>query len=109
VRDWTFAGDAMRAAWMMLGHEAPGDYVIASGHGRTVRDMVEHAFACVELDPYEYLEVDAELMRPSEATPQVGDPSKARQVLGWKATMSFEDLVEAMVEADLRELAASVR
>ena len=86
IRDWSFAGDAMRAAWMMLDHQVPDDYVIASGRGRTVREMVECAFACVRLDPYEHLDVDAELIRSSEATPQVGDPSKARDVLGWKAT-----------------------
>jgi GDPmannose 4,6-dehydratase len=106
VRDWSFAGDAMQAAWMMLAHETPDDYVIASGRGRTVRDMVECAFASVDLDPYQYLEVDGQLVRTSEATPQIGEPTKAHQVLGWQAKMSFEELIGAMVEADLRELAA---
>jgi GDPmannose 4,6-dehydratase len=109
VRDWSFAGDAMRAAWMMLAHEAPDDYVIASGRGRTVREMLECAFACVDLDPYEYLDVDDQLVRSSEATPQIGDPSKARDVLGWEARMGFGELVASMVRADLRELSAAVR
>jgi GDPmannose 4,6-dehydratase len=108
VRDWSFAGDAMRAAWMMLDHQQADDYVIASGRGRTVRDMVQCAFACVELDPGDYVEVDEHLIRSSEATPQIGDPAKARDVLGWEATMSFEALIASMVEADLRELGAPV-
>lgn len=108
VRDWSFAGDAMRAARLMLEPEVPDDYVIASGRGRTVRDMVQCAFGCVGLDPDQYLEVDEELVRSSEATPQIGDPSKAQTVLGWEARMSFEDLIAAMVQADLRELAATV-
>ena len=94
---------------MMLGHPVADDYVIASGHGRTVREMVECAFACVGLDPYDYLEVDEQLVRASEATPQIGDPAKARDVLGWQATVSFEELIASMVQADLRELAAAVR
>lgn len=108
VRDWCFAGDAMEAAWLMLAHPVPDDYVIASGRGRTVRDMVQCAFGCVELDPYEYVEVDEKFIRASEATPQIGDPSKAREVLGWEARMGFEELIASMVEADLRELAAAV-
>ena len=63
---------------------------------------------CVDLDPYDYVEVDEHLMRSSEATPQVGDPSKAREVLGWEATMSFEALIASMVQADLRELGSAV-
>jgi GDPmannose 4,6-dehydratase len=108
VRDWSFAGDAMRAARLMLGHEVPDDYVIASGQGRTVGDMVKCAFGCVDLDPDQYLEVDEQLVRSSEATPQIGDPSKAQKVLGWQARVSFEDLIASMVQADLRELAAAV-
>lgn len=108
VRDWSFAGDAMRAAHLMLGHDVPDDYVIASGRGRTVGDMVKCAFDCVGLDPDQYLEVDEQLVRTSEATPQIGDPSKAQAVLGWEARMSFEDLIASMVQTDLRQLAAAV-
>jgi GDPmannose 4,6-dehydratase len=107
VRDWSFAGDAMLAAWLMLNRDEPDDYVIASGRGRTVRELVQCAFAHVELDPEEYLRVDDELVRSSEGTIQVGNPTKARHDLGWEAQMSFEALVASMVDADLRQLRAA--
>jgi GDPmannose 4,6-dehydratase len=109
VRDWCFAGDAMQAAWRMLVHDQPDDYVVASGRGHTVGDLARCAFACVDLDPDDYVETDPRLVRSSETTTQIGDPAKARRVLGWEAQMSFEELIAAMVETDLRELAAAVR
>jgi GDPmannose 4,6-dehydratase len=104
VRDWSFAGDVMHGAWLMLQQERAGDYVLASGVGRTVADLAHAAFACVDLDAERYLRVDASLVRAPEGTPSVGDPARAREVLGWRAELSFEQLVERMVRADLRRL-----
>ncbi len=102
VRDWSFAGDIVHAAWMMLQREGgPEDYVLASGVARTVAELARAAFACVGLDAEPYLRVDPELVRAPEGTPSVGDPSRARTELGWQPTLSFEQLVERMVHADL--------
>ena len=104
VRDWSFAGDTMRGAWLMLQQETADDYVLASGVPHTVAELARTAFACVDLDAERYVRVDAALLRPPEATPSVGDASKARKRLGWEPTMRFEALVERMVRADLRSL-----
>jgi GDPmannose 4,6-dehydratase len=102
VRDWSFAGDVMRGAWLMLQQEAPEDYVLASGVGRTVAQLADTAFACVGLEAERYVRVDPKLVRAPERTVSVGDPSKAREQLGWEPEVSFEQLVRRMVEADLR-------
>jgi len=104
VRDWSFAGDIVRGAWLMLQQERPEDYVLASGVPRTVAELARTAFACVDLDPEPYLRVEQALVRPAEGTPSVGDPGKARERLGWEPEVSFEELVERMVQADLRSL-----
>jgi GDPmannose 4,6-dehydratase len=104
VRDWSFAGDIVRGAWLMLQQEQPEDYILASGVGHTVGDFAAAAFACVGLESERYLRVDPALVRPPEHTPSVGDPSKARARLGWRPEVGFEQLVQRMVEADLREL-----
>jgi GDPmannose 4,6-dehydratase len=109
VRDWSFAGDTMRGAWLMLQQEHGGDYVLASGVGRTVAEFARAAFACVELDAEAYLRVSEELVRAPEPTPSVGDPARARERLGWEPALSFEQLVERMVRADLRELEGAAR
>ena len=106
VRDWSFAGDVMRGAWLTLQQEEPDDYVLASGVGRTVAQLAETAFACVGLEAERYVRVDPALVRAPERTVSVGDPSKARDRLGWEPQVSFEQLVARMVEADLRELQA---
>jgi GDPmannose 4,6-dehydratase len=103
VRDWSFAGDIMRGAWMMLQQERPEDYVLASGVGRSVTELAEAAFACVGLESERYVRVDQTLVRPERAV-SVGDPSKARERLGWAPRVSFEQLVQRMVEADMRSL-----
>jgi GDPmannose 4,6-dehydratase len=107
VRDWSFAGDVMHGAWLMLQQEQPGDYVLASGAAHTVAEFARTAFACVELDAEEYLRVDSSLVRAPESTPSVGDPAKARERLGWRAELSFEQLVQRMVDADMRALQAA--
>jgi len=104
VRDWSFAGDIMRGAWLMLQQDEPDDYILASGVPRTVAELARTAFACVDLDAERYLRVDPSLVRSAEATVSVGDPSKARERLGWEPQISFAELVERMVQADLRSL-----
>ena len=101
VRDWSHAQDVVRAAWLALRATVPGDYVIASGVRRTVRDFVEAAFDCVGLDWREHVKLDPALVREPEPTELVGDPSRARRVLGWAPEHSFEAMVEGMVEADV--------
>ncbi len=103
-RDWSFAGDIMRGVWLMLQQERGGDYVLASGVSHTVAELAEIAFACVDLEAKRYVRVDASLVRLPEKTVSVGDASKARRELGWEPTVGFEELVERMVKADLREL-----
>jgi GDPmannose 4,6-dehydratase len=107
VRDWSFAGDIVRGAWLMLQQEHPDDYVLASGVAHTVAELAQTAFACVDLDFERYVSVDPELIRAPERTASVGDPAKAREQLGWRPQVSFEQLVERMVRADLRSLQAA--
>ncbi len=104
VRDWSFAGDIVYGAWLMLQQDRPDDYVLASGVPRTVAEFAAAAFACVGLDAARHVRVDPALVRPAEGTASVGDPTKARERLGWRALVSFEELVERMVQADLRSL-----
>jgi len=106
VRDWSFAGDVMEGAWLTLQQEEPEDYVLASGVGRTVAELAETAFACVGLEAEPYVRIDPKLVRTPERTPNVGDPTRARERLGWEPRVSFEQLVERMVRADLRALGA---
>ena len=104
VRDWSHAADVVRAAWLALQADEPGDYVIASGVGRTVRDFVAAAFAAVELDWEGHVRVDPAFVRAPEPVALVGDPTRARERLGWAPERSFEDLVAEMVAADLAAL-----
>jgi GDPmannose 4,6-dehydratase len=104
VRDWSFAGDTMRGAWLTLQQDRPDDYVLASGVGHTVAELVDAAFACVGLEAGDYVRVDPQLVRPLERSASIGNPSKAREHLGWEPEVSFEQLVKRMVEADMRAL-----
>jgi GDPmannose 4,6-dehydratase len=104
VRDWSFAGDVMRGCRLMLAQDTPADYVLASGVGHTVADFLTAAFGHVGLDPADYVRTDPALVRAPEETAPVGDPSRARAELGWKPTLSFEQLVARMVDADLADL-----
>jgi GDPmannose 4,6-dehydratase len=103
-RDWGFAGDYVRAMWLMLQQDQPDDYVVATGETHTVKRLVELAFAAVGLDWNKYVEIDPSLVRPAEVDLLIGDPSKAKAKLGWKPEMTFEKLVERMVQADLARL-----
>jgi GDPmannose 4,6-dehydratase len=100
-RDWGYAPDYVRAMWQMLQQEKPDDYVVATGQTHSVREFCELAFGHVELDYRKFVTQDERYMRPAEVDLLVGDPSKAKRVLGWTNEMSFEDLVRRMVDADL--------
>lgn len=104
IRDWSFAGDIMEGAWLMLQQDRAADYVLASGVAHTVAELADVAFACVGLEADRYVRVDESLMRVKESTPSVGDPRRAREQLGWRPRVSFEQLIERMVQADLRSL-----
>ncbi|MDE2776972.1 MAG: GDP-mannose 4,6-dehydratase [Chloroflexota bacterium] len=103
-RDWGFAGDYARAMWLMLQQDKPDDYVIATGHTHSVERLLEVAFAHVGLNWRDYAVQDQRFMRPAEVDLLVGDPSKAKQALGWAPEVSFEELIGMMVEADLKKL-----
>src|SRR5499427_2704075 len=105
-RDWGFAGDYVRAMWLMLQQDRPFDYVIATGVSHSVRQLVEIAFARVGLDWKKYVHVDPALLRPAEVEHLLGDASKAKAELGWTPSVNFTQLVEMMVDADLARLGA---
>jgi GDPmannose 4,6-dehydratase len=100
-RDWGFAGDYVDAMWRMLQKDEPDDYVIGTGHTCSVRDLCETAFKCVGLDYRDHVTQDPKFFRPAEVDLLVADPSKARDQLGWVPKVSFKQLVEMMVDADL--------
>jgi GDPmannose 4,6-dehydratase len=103
-RDWGHARDYVRAMWRMLQEDRPDDYVIATGETHSVREFAEAAFAHVGLDYRDHVVTDPQFYRPAEVHLLLGDPARARRVLGWAPTCSFEALVEEMVEEDLRRL-----
>jgi GDPmannose 4,6-dehydratase len=103
-RDWGFAGDYVRAMWLMLQQDKPDDFVVATGETHTVKRLVELAFGAAGLDWQKYVKIDPALVRPAEVDLLIGDPSKAKRVLGWEPEVSFEQLVERMVRADLARL-----
>ena len=103
-RDWGFAGDYVRAMWLMLQQEKPQDYVVATGVTHSVRRLLEVAFGYVGLDYRDHVEVDPSLLRPAEVHHLRGDFSKARRELGWEPTVDFERLVRMMVDTDLARL-----
>ncbi len=105
-RDWGFAGDYVRAMWMMLQQQQPDDYVIATGHTHTVQYLCEVAFNCVDLNWRDYTVQDERFMRPAEVDQLIGDASKAKAKLGWEPNVSFEQLIEMMVKADYDQLKA---
>jgi GDPmannose 4,6-dehydratase len=105
-RDWGFAGDYVRAMWLMLQQDKPDDYVIATGEKHTVREFCEIAFARVGLDYKSFVIIDQKFFRPAEVHTLLGDATKARKVLGWKPEVSFKDLVHTMVDEDMKQLGA---
>ncbi len=103
-RDWGFAKDYVRAMWLMLQQETPGDFVVATGETHEVREFAKLAFDAVDLDWEKYVVIDEKFMRPAEVDLLVGDPSKAETVLGWKRETSFQKLVSMMVESDVNRI-----
>jgi GDPmannose 4,6-dehydratase len=100
-RDWGFAGDYVRAMWLMLQQDEPEDFVIATGAAHSVRDCVEVAFEHAGVSIDDHVAIDPAYLRPAEVEHLVGDASKAQRVLGWEPEVSFDELVRMMVEADL--------
>ncbi|MBK9180871.1 MAG: GDP-mannose 4,6-dehydratase [Acidimicrobiales bacterium] len=101
-RDWGFAGDYVRAMWLMLQQDEPDDYVVATGQTHSVKEFLELAFAAADIDdPYRYVRTDDRFLRPAEVDLLVGDSTKARTELGWRPTVDFPGLVRRMVESDL--------
>lgn len=105
-RDWGFAGDYVKAMWLMLQQDTPDDYVVATGETHSVERLLEVAFSCVDLNWKNYVVQDERFMRPAEVDLLVGDPTKAGTKLGWEPEVTFEQLIQMMVEADLKLLKA---
>lgn len=103
-RDWGFAGDYVRAMWLMLQHSEPDDFVIGTGISHSVRDLCHIAFSAVDLDYRDFVVEDPSFFRPSETFPLVADPRHAQQTLGWAPEMTFEELIRSMVAVDLNGL-----
>jgi GDPmannose 4,6-dehydratase len=106
-RDWGFAGDYVEAMWRMLQQDEPDDYVVATGETHSVQEFFETAFVHAGLDPTQHVRSDPAFLRPAEVEQLVGDPSKAKEELGWEPRHSFSYLVEMMVDADLNRLAGA--
>jgi GDPmannose 4,6-dehydratase len=101
-RDWGHSREYVKAMWLMLQQDVPDDYVIASGEHHTVREFLEKAFSCVGLDAYNHLEINDKIFRPAEETILQGNAAKAKQKLGWEYNLTFDQLIEEMVEHDLK-------
>jgi GDPmannose 4,6-dehydratase len=105
-RDWGFAGDYVEAMWLMLQQKEADDYVIATGETHTVKRLVEVAFNHAELPWEKYVKQDPKFLRPAEVDLLIGDPSKAQQKLGWKPKVTFEQMIQMMVDADIERLSS---
>ena len=103
-RDWGFAGDYVKAMWLMLQQDNPEDYVIATGETHSVEEFLDVAFGYVDLDWHDYMVQDPRFMRPAEVDLLVGDPSKAKKNLDWQPDVTFEGLIKMMVDADIKLL-----
>jgi len=102
MRDWGFAGDYIKAMWLMLQQDKPNDYVVATGEKHSVREFVELAFSHADLDWHDYVQTDPALFRPAEVSTLRGDPTMAKEVLGWQPEVDFAGLVRMMVDADIQ-------
>ncbi|MFQ5575445.1 MAG: GDP-mannose 4,6-dehydratase [Anaerolineae bacterium] len=108
-RDWGYAGDYVKAMWLMLRQDEPDDYVIATGETHSVQELCEVAFGAVNLNWQDHVVVDQKFYRPAEVDLLIGDPSKAGAKLGWEPTVSFKELIHMMVEADLQAIKRELR
>jgi GDPmannose 4,6-dehydratase len=107
-RDWGFAGDYVRAMWLMLQQDEPEDFVVATGKTHSVRELLDVAFGHLGLDPEDHVRVDERFIRPADVDQLVGDATKARQKLGWAPEVTFEELISMMIKHDLALLEGSV-
>jgi GDPmannose 4,6-dehydratase len=103
-RDWGYAGDYVNAMWLMLQQDVPDDYVIATGEAHSVKEFCQHAFGRVDLDWEKYVEVDPKFYRPAEVDILLGDSDKAKRTLGWEPEVGFQELVQKMVDSDLKAI-----
>jgi GDPmannose 4,6-dehydratase len=103
-RDWGFAGDYVQAMWLMLQQDEPDDYVVATGQTHTVERLLDVAFSCVDLEWKNYTVQDPRFMRPAEVDLLIGDPAKAHAKLGWEPSVTFEEMIQMMVAADIKRL-----
>lgn len=108
LRDWGFAGDYVRAMWLMLQQDEPDDYVISTGEMHTVKELLEVAFSYVGLDYRDYVVIDPEFVRPAEVDLLLGDCSKAKEKLGWELEIGFEELIQMMVDVDMRRVQTQI-
>jgi GDPmannose 4,6-dehydratase len=108
-RDWGYAADYVRAMWMMLQQETPSDFVIGSGETHSVREFCEIAFGCLDMDYRDYVRQDPKFYRPAEVDLLISNPAKAHTVLGWEPSVTFRELVEMMVQADIEQLSSMNR
>jgi GDPmannose 4,6-dehydratase len=109
TRDWGYAPDYVYAMWLMLQHDVPDDFVVATGETRSIRELCEVAFGAVGLDWHDHVVIDERFYRPAEVDALVGDAAKAERVLGWQRKVDFKEMVETMVESDLAAVTASIR
>jgi len=107
-RDWGYAADYVRAMWLMLQQDTPDDYVVATGHTHSVKELVQLAFSAADLDWERYVTIDERFLRPAEVDLLVGDPAKAEKTLGWHRDVDFATLVQMMVEADVAQVRAQL-
>lgn len=107
-RDWGHARDYVEAMWMMLQQDRPDDYLVATGRTTSVEDMCKIAFKCVNLNAEDHIVIDKEFFRPAEVNLLLGNPAKAKVKLGWQAKISLEDMIQEMVEADLKRVRAQM-
>jgi GDPmannose 4,6-dehydratase len=103
-RDWGFAGDYVKAMWLMLQQDEPSDFVVSMGETHSVQELIEIAFAHVDLDWQKYVKIDERFFRPAEVDLLIGDPARAKSALGWEPEVTFPQLVQMMVDADLKRL-----
>lgn len=108
-RDWGFAGDYVKAMWLMLQQDEPDDYVVATGETHTIRELLEEAFGYVGLNYEDYVVVDPKFVRPAEVELLLGDSSKAYEEFGWKPEVSFKQLIQMMVESDMEKVKRVVK
>lgn len=104
LRDWGFAGDYVKAMWLMLQQDQPDDYVISTGEMHSVRELLQIAFSHVGLNYEDYVVIDPQFVRPAEVDLLLGDCAKAKEKLGWRLEVGFEQLIHMMVDTDLERV-----